>query len=42
MKVSGNQLELWKRLVVIGNDPYPYSMVLTPTLVFEGVHFAGV
>src|SRR5215831_10793832 len=42
MNVSGNQLELWKRLVAIGNDPYPYSTILTPTLVFEGVQFAGV
>jgi PmbA protein len=42
MNISGNQLELWKRLVAVGNDPYPYSTARTPTLVFEGVSFAGV
>jgi len=42
MNISGNHLELWKRLVAVGNDPYPYSSVYTPTLVFEGVQFAGV
>jgi len=42
MNISGNQLDLWKRLVGIGNDPYEYSSTRTPTLVFEGVSFAGV
>jgi hypothetical protein len=26
----------------VGNDPWPYSSLRTPTLVFEGVQFAGV
>ena len=42
MNVSGNHLELWQRLVAVGNDPYPYSSSRSPTLVFEGVQFAGV
>ena len=42
MNISGNQLDLWKRLVGVGNDPYPYSALQTPTLVFEAVSFAGV
>jgi PmbA protein len=41
MNVSGNQLELWKRLAAVGDDPYPYSALRTPTLVFEGVQIAG-
>jgi len=41
MNVSGNHLELWQRLAAVGNDPYPYSAMRTPTLVFEGVQFAG-
>ena len=41
MNISGNQLDLWKRLVAVGQDPYPYSSARTPTLVFEGVQFAG-
>ena len=42
MNISGNHLALWKQLAAVGNDPYPYSSVYTPTLVFEGVQFAGV
>jgi PmbA protein len=41
MNVSGNHLELWRRLAAVGDDPYPYSSMRTPTLVFEGVQFAG-
>jgi PmbA protein len=41
MNVSGNQLELWRRLAAVGNDPYRYSAMRTPTLVFEAVQFAG-
>jgi PmbA protein len=42
MNISGNHLELWKRLSAVGNDPYLYSSMRTPTLVFDGVQFAGV
>jgi PmbA protein len=42
MNVSGNHLELWKHLAAVGDDPYPYSAMRTPTLVFEGVRIAGV
>ena len=42
MNISGNHLELWKHLVAVGDDPYPYSSLRTPTLVFEGVQFAGI
>ncbi len=42
MNVSGNHLEFWKKLAAVGNDPYPYSSSRTPTLVFDGVQFAGV
>jgi PmbA protein len=41
MNISGNQADLWKRLSAVGNDPYPYSSGRTPTLVFDGVQFAG-
>ena len=41
MNVSGNHLTLWRNLVAVGNDPYPYSAMRTPTLVFEGVQLAG-
>jgi PmbA protein len=41
MNVSGNHLQHWKQLVALGNDPYRWSPMRTPTLVFEGVQFAG-
>jgi PmbA protein len=41
MNIAGNQNDFWKRLIAVGNDPYPYSALRTPTLVFEGVQFAG-
>jgi PmbA protein len=41
MNIAGNHLELWKRLAAVGNDPYPYSSMRTPTLVFDSVQFAG-
>ena len=42
MNIAGNMLELLKKLTAVGNDPWPYSSTRTPTLVFEGVQFAGV
>jgi PmbA protein len=42
MNVSGNHLELWRRLVAVGNDWYRYSPMQTPTLVFEAAQFAGI
>jgi PmbA protein len=41
LNIAGNHLELWQRLTAVGNDPYPYSSMRTPSLVFEGVQFAG-
>ncbi len=41
MNVSGNHLELWPRLSAVGDDPYPYSAMRTPTLVFDRVQLAG-
>lgn len=42
MNLSGNHLEFWKKLVAVGNDPFPYSSMRTPTLMFENVSVAGV
>jgi PmbA protein len=42
MNASGDHLALWKGLVAVGNDPFPWSPLRTPTLVFEGVQVAGV
>jgi PmbA protein len=41
MNISGNAKELWNQLSEIGADPYPYSSVQMPSLVFEGINFSG-
>lgn len=41
MNVTGNLLSLFASLVEVGNDPWPYSGTLAPTLVFDGVDFSG-
>jgi PmbA protein len=42
MNLSGNHLEFWKKLVALGNDPFPYASNRPPSLVFENVSVAGV
>jgi PmbA protein len=42
MNIAGNNLELWNKLAAVGNDPFPFSAMRTPSLVFEGVSIAGV
>jgi PmbA protein len=42
MNITGSHLDLWHRLQVVGNDPYPYSSWRMPTLLFEDVQFSGV
>ena len=42
MNIAGNMLDLTKKLTAVGDDPWPYSSMRTPTLVFEGVQLAGV
>jgi PmbA protein len=41
MNVTGNLKSLFSRLEAIGNDPYPYSTTLSPSLVFADVDFSG-
>ena len=41
MNVTGNFLELWSRLVAVGNDSQDRSWLI-PSLVFEGVNFSGL
>jgi PmbA protein len=44
MNVTGNLRDLFSRLEMVGNDPYPYSFsaTLAPSLVFADVDFSGV
>ena len=41
MNVTGNLKDLFSRLESVGNDPYPYSTTLAPSLVFSDVDFSG-
>jgi PmbA protein len=41
LNIAGNNLEFWKQLVGLGNDPYEYSSLRSPCLVFEGVSVSG-
>lgn len=42
MNITGNFLSLWKSLIETGNDPYEYSSMQSPTLVFKDVDFSGL
>jgi len=41
MNVTGNLKDLFGKLEMVGNDPYPYSSTLAPSLVFVDVDFSG-
>lgn len=41
MNVSDNTLGLFKRLVAVADDPWPWSSVRSPTLIFDDVPFSG-
>jgi len=41
MNVTGNLRDLFSRLERVGNDVYPYSTTLSPSLVFADVDFSG-
>ncbi len=41
MNATGNLRDLFNRLVQVGNDPYPYSTTLAPSLMFSDVEFSG-
>lgn len=41
MNVTGNLLTLFENLSEVGSDPWPYSSIRAPTLVFDGVQFSG-
>jgi PmbA protein len=41
MNITGNLLSLFSSLRVVGNDPWKYSALKVPTLVFDKVSFSG-
>ena len=42
MNISGNAKEFWNQLAEMGNDPYPYSSVRIPCMLFDDVNFSGI
>jgi len=42
MNVTGNIVDLFARLAEVGDDPWPFSSIGAPTLVFDKVQFSGV
>ncbi len=41
MNVSGNVLQIFGQLTEVGNDPWTFSSVRSPTLLFSVVQFSG-
>ena len=41
MNIAGNHKQLWNQLVAVGNDPWPYSSLRVPSLVFDSIQFSG-
>jgi len=42
MNIAGNHLEFWKKLVEAANDPWPYSSMRTPSLIFKDAVVSGI
>jgi len=42
MNIADNHLKIWQRLAEAANDPYPYSPVRVPSLVFTDVVVSGI
>jgi PmbA protein len=42
MNISGNALNFLPKLIEAGNDPYPYSSIRIPSLLFDEIHFSGL
>ncbi len=41
MNLSGNHTEFWQKLAEVGSDPWLYSSVRIPSLLFEGASVSG-
>ena len=42
MNVAGNILSIFHQLTAVGNDPWLWSSVRSPTLIFEDIQFSGL
>jgi len=41
MNLGGNQLTLWRKLLEVGDDPYPYSALRCPSMLFDELQLSG-
>ena len=41
MNLGGNQLTLWSKLLEVGDDPYPYSALRCPSMLFDELQLSG-
>ncbi len=41
MNIAGNYDDLWRSLAAVGDDPYAYSRLATPSLLFDEAMIAG-
>ncbi len=39
--IAGNHKEIWKKLVKVGNDPWIYNTIHSPSLLFDEIQFSG-
>ena len=42
MNITGNMNDFWNTLAAVGNDPYPYNSMQTPSLLFENTDVSGM
>jgi len=42
MNISGNGKDFWNQIVELGNDPYTYSSMRTPSMHFSDIEFSGL
>jgi len=42
MNITGSAMDFWQKLVAAGNDAFVTSSWRTPSLLFEGINFAGI
>jgi PmbA protein len=42
MNISDNHLKLWNKMIEVANDPYPYSSLRFPSMVFEDIVVSGL
>jgi PmbA protein len=42
MNISDNHLKLWNKVIEVANDPYPYSSMRFPSMVFENIVVSGL